>query len=70
MIVLVQADEWEGLYVDGMLRTEGHSIDPAAIVAICGGVSKRLTTQQDKKLCEVGGLPDNLADLGKTLGPG
>lgn len=66
-IVLVRADDWEGLYVDGTLLSENHSIDPHVILDLVGGKCVYLTSAQDKALCDRGALPAMLAGL-KELG--
>lgn len=66
-IVLVRANDWEGLYVDGALISENHSIDPHTILDLVGGKCIYLTSAQDHGLCDRGALPATLADL-KELG--
>ena len=40
-MVIIRADDWEGIYIDGKLEAEGHSTEPydAVKIAIMHGVS-------------------------------
>ena len=67
-IVLVRADDWEGLYVDGLLQSENHSVDPRVLLDLVGGSVVYLTSSQDKALCDVGRFPPALCDLEAELG--
>lgn len=65
-LVLVRADDWEGIYVDGKLVTEGHSHDTleAIKLAIKHGVSEAETKwANDAWLHDQGNLPNKLADV-------
>lgn len=62
-IVLVRGSEWEGLYVDGLLYSEDHTIDMRVMVELSGGTVRDLTDKQDTRLGEDGGLPKTLSEL-------
>lgn len=66
VMVLVRADDWEGLYVDGKLVTEGHSIDlmEGIVLAIEHKVRGIRTVWCDIPwIRDQGNLPQNLADV-------
>ena len=62
-------DDWEGLYIDGELVTEAHSLNAwTALVNVSnvGMFSLRTFTVCDvdeQRLQDVGGLPHRLSDL-------
>lgn len=62
-LVLVCANDWEGLYIDGRLYAENHSIDRHVIMDRVGGRVLYLTPLQDKALCDRGALPEALDGL-------
>lgn len=66
-IVLVRGDDWEGLYVDGQLHTQGHSIDARHVLNLIGGRAVYLSPPQDNALRDRGSLPAKLDDV-FTLG--
>lgn len=61
-IVIVDADDWAGLYIDGKLVYEGHSIDYRQVF-------KHLNIDYSRKeadfewMDEVGRLPENLSEV-------
>ncbi len=62
---LVHACEWEGLYKDGVLLAEDHSVDIDILMQELGGEVVWLTTAQDAALCEVGSLPPQLCEVAR-----
>lgn len=56
-IVFVKTEEWEGLYVDGDIISEGHSVSIEDLVDHLGGEVVELTKEQDKILIRDGRLP-------------
>ncbi len=65
-ITLVRGDDWEGIYVDGKLMTEGHSIEISEAIWI--GINHK-ATKVETKFCDLGwlhdegNLPQALADV-------
>ena len=59
---LVCADDWRGLYIDGKLVEEGHSMP---FDAICRhlGIDGAYMYADDEWLAERGSLPENLEDV-------
>lgn len=68
-IVIVQLDDWEGLYVNGFLKEDGHSIDVFNIVeamkTIEGAVipSYRYVTCPSYVIRKNGSMPTDLSDV-------
>jgi hypothetical protein len=63
-VTIVDGDDWEGLYVDGRLVTEGHRVSVTeALNAV--GVSCEVVYADDHWLEEVGRLPDQLRKVRK-----
>ncbi|GAB9152983.1 hypothetical protein [Bradyrhizobium diazoefficiens] len=59
-LTLAQGDDWSGIYVDGQLVTEGHSIRTLEVVEIC--IEHKVTVAEGKLvdipwLNEQGSLP-------------
>jgi len=61
-VVYVSGDDWVGLYVDGVLFAEGHSLHPRDVAAACGVELEQLSCDCDW-LYEAGSLPDGLSDV-------
>jgi hypothetical protein len=61
-VVIVGGDDWEGIYIDGKLVREGHSIDSDDVLEALGidYVSRGVNQEW---LEEMGSLPDNLSDV-------
>jgi hypothetical protein len=61
-LVLYDNEEWVGLYSDGKLLDEGHSI---SMLEFCDLVDIPLTikTADEDWLCSEGGFPDNIKDV-------
>lgn len=61
-LVLYNNDDWVGLYSNGKLLDEGHSI---SLDQFCHYVGIELTrrTADDEWLTERGGFPDNIEDV-------
>ena len=67
-IVIVNADDWEGLYIDGDLKTEGHSLSLQNVLDI---LKIHTTFRYDvdyEWLEEIGRLPKSLSDVKFTKG--
>lgn len=65
-LTLVRGDDWEGIYIDGKLVTEGHSHDTmeAIKLAIARGVTEAETMwANDAWLQDEGSLPRALHDV-------
>ncbi len=61
-ITYVQGDDWEGVYVDGKLELEGHSLDFRDVLDILG--CKVSTIPADCNwLHKVGRLPSDLKEV-------
>jgi hypothetical protein len=66
-VTFVDGDDWEGLYVDGQLVTQGHTVslkEAAEVFMQAQPVSAFDTRFADTQwLSEVGQLPDKLRDV-------
>lgn len=64
-VVLVKCDDgdWEGLYVDGRLVSQGHEVRLEAILAAFGIPPIPSVWTDDEWLAEVGELPSYLSDV-------
>lgn len=60
-IDIVNSDEgdWTGLYVDGRLMCEGHSLSPREVIEALGF---ELNSSQSRYLADIGYLPISLED--------
>lgn len=61
-ITLIQADDWCGLYINGKLATEGHSIDHGEFCEAVGIVLVEKWADC-KWLEDRGRLPEKLSDV-------
>ena len=61
-IVIVNGDDWAGIYIDGKLQYEGHSISPNDILTVLGIEHKEIECDYDW-LAERGSLPENLKQV-------
>jgi len=63
-VVLLQADDWQGLYVDGKLVLEEHRIAPRDIAQHTPGFEAHFVSEeQDRLMSEKGiGFPESLAE--------
>lgn len=62
MLSWVLEDNWEGLYVDGVLKAEGHSIS-VRDVAQALGVALEVLVADERWLEEQGRLPASLGEV-------
>jgi hypothetical protein len=62
MITLVYGNDWIGLYRDGILLDEGHSLSPYHILTALGLEMEEKTANEDW-LEEEGSLPGCLEDV-------
>jgi len=51
--------DWEGIYIDGKLVEEGHSLDPRTVLE----AADVPFTHRETDLKELGSLPENLEDV-------
>lgn len=61
-IVLVVGDDWEGLYVNGQLAVEGHSLTVRDVCA-CIGIELQTRGCDEDWLHDEGALPIELGDV-------
>ena len=61
-IVLAIADDWSGIYVDGTLKYEGHSLSPTNVMDSIG-VPHEAVYPDNKWLESIGNLPLKLSDI-------
>lgn len=61
-IVLVRADDWEGLYINGELVEEGHSVGVSTVMKKIG-INMEERWCDDNWLYERGRLPKQLKDV-------
>ena len=68
-LILAQASDWQGLYLNEKLVTENHSVSLNNLVnsldgiQICGTIISRIVYVDDDWLEEQGGLPKDLCDV-------
>ena len=60
-ITLVQGEDWVGLYVDGKLKNQGHSLSPFEVCDALGVDNE--TVWADEHLKEHGYCPPKLEDV-------
>ena len=63
-ITVTDGDDWKGLYVDGKLVYEGHSI-PIHEFAKAANIDFDFVEADDEWLEEVGSFPKNLSEVKK-----
>lgn len=61
MITIVRADDWVGIYVDGELKTENHSLDEDDLLDVLGIEHK--VVWADEYLNKRGRCPQDLKDV-------
>ncbi len=62
-VVIVKVDDWEGLYVDGVLKNEGHEVRLSWVLEAFGLPPARSLWADEKWLEEAGSLPALLSDV-------
>lgn len=66
IMTIIRGDDWEGVYIDGELETEGHSLETPETVrlAIRRNVSEVMVKECDISwLHDEGNLPNDIADV-------
>lgn len=79
-VVIISADDWEGLFVDGVLVDEGHTLNEGEsrkkyLASICKKYNVTLdeiqegyvTEEYEEKLNDCGRFDQNLLDVGFEL---
>lgn len=61
-ITFVEYDDWEGLYLDGKLVLEGHSLDTSHVLDALG-IQHSSVWVSDAQIEESGCLPERLAEV-------
>jgi hypothetical protein len=64
--VFVRGDDWEGLYIDGTLRTESHSLETANVARIAVNyppTSVAVEWADNKWLEDRGSLPSSQEEI-------
>lgn len=61
-IVLITADDWQGIYVNGKLMDENHSLSLRMVLEILGVEFSDFTVDQEW-MENHGHLPENLSDV-------
>ena len=64
-VTFADGDDWNGLYVDGELVAENHSLRPTDVLDALGIVYERVACDQDW-LEEQGRLPPDLKDVKRS----
>ena len=67
VVTFALGNDWTGMYVDGVLVTEGHSIPYWDIVKALGFEYKSVTADEEY-LEEYGCMPDDLKDICRISG--
>lgn len=73
--IIIRADDWEGLFVDGKLVYEYHEIERATLRKLCKEYDIKfteiqeawVTSEYEDHLNDVGGFDENLSDVGYEL---
>jgi hypothetical protein len=63
-IVIVRADDWKGLYLDGKLVEEGHRVDTIDVLKHLG-IKAESVWANDEWLGDFGSLPEKLEEVVK-----
>ncbi len=63
VVVVSNHDDWEGIYVDGVLRAENHSLTVREILQILGVKTDFREVSPEWLGGEVGSLPEKLGDI-------
>ena len=61
-VTFVSGDDWQGLYIDGELKREGHSLAARDVLELLGVRCDYVTADQ-QWLEESGDLPRRLSDV-------
>jgi hypothetical protein len=61
-VTFVDGDDWEGLYIDGKLDTEGHHVRIDDLLRLLG-IDGQQIYADDAWLAERGNLPENLDEV-------
>lgn len=61
-VVFVSGDDWEGLYIDGKLVLENHSLEPRQVLDKLGIKYERRDADAEW-LADTGNLPQDLKDV-------
>ncbi len=61
-LLILTADDWEGLFIDGKLVTEGHSIPLYEFCEVLG-IKVDFKEVDDEYMCEMGSFPQNLDEI-------
>jgi len=67
-VVYVSGDDWDGLYVDGKLVAQGHSLPVTTILRECG-VDYEMRSADEGQLREDGDYPTDIKDAKFTGKP-
>lgn len=63
-VVFVSADDWTALYVDGVKKDEGHSLNHTDVLAALGIKCKRKRVDEEWLSEEAGSsFPDDLSEV-------
>lgn len=66
LTVVSNGDDWEGLYIDGVLFSEGHSVSVRDLARAIGWQLTKIEVSSDWLGNEVTGLPAKLTDVPET----
>ncbi len=65
-IQLVSGGDWQGLYIDGVLKVQNHSLYACDVLDALEGILKVQYIEADEDwMAKVGQLPDKLKDVKK-----
>jgi hypothetical protein len=62
-ITIVSVDDWSGLYVDGVLKLEGHSLEPRMVIEVITGEYPESIWADREWAAERGSFPDLLEEV-------
>jgi hypothetical protein len=67
IVIVGNGDDWEGIYVDGILQMEDHTLTAGDIIRILGIKAERKEVSSEWLGGEVGSLPERLSDIPEAV---
>ena len=63
MVTIVSCDDWVGLYLEGSLKLEGHSLPLRDVIELLVGEAPNRVEADADWIADRGSLPDSLAEV-------
>ena len=61
-VTIVTGDDWQGIYIDGVLKDESHGLRPCDVLDAVGITYREIAADLDW-LADEGSLPEQLSDV-------